>query len=97
MSDTNSVSIRGTAAVNVGTVTANTTKDVTWANVNAAVGDSAVVTPAAAGSSGVSLGESIVTAAGVITTRVANSTTANVAAGTAVAVNCVLLKATGSI
>ena len=99
----NSVAIRSTAVLNIGTVTANTTKDVTYA-VSGAVaasstgnGDKVHPQPQAANSSGVSQGESFVSAAGVVTTRFLNSTSVNVAAGTAVSYDVTLFKATGSL
>ena len=94
---------RSSAAVGIGTVTANTTKDVTFANTNARynsasplLSDRVVMNPAAALSAGVALTHSFVSAAGVITATFSNPTTANVAAGTPT-FNVDLLKATGSI
>lgn len=94
---------RSSASVGIGTVTANTTKDVTFANNNAKFNsanplltDRVVMNPAATNSSGVSLIECLVSASSVITARFINATTANVAAGT-VTYNVDLIKATGSI
>jgi hypothetical protein len=101
--DSNANVQRSTATVGVGTVTANTTKDVTFSNSNARYNsasplltDRVVMNPAASNSAGVSLSECFVSAASVITARFVNVTTANVAAGSPV-YNVDLIKATGSI
>lgn len=101
---TNAVVQRSTATLNIGTVTANTTLDVTFSvpnakfnSANPLLTDSVVLNPVAANSSGVAAIESFVSAAGVVTARFTNSTTANVAAGTAVKYKVDLVKATGSI
>lgn len=94
---------RSTAVLNIGTINANVTKDVTFAVANAKFStnpllcDSPLLTPAASNSSGVSNGEAFVSAAGVITARFANSTSASIAAGTAVTYKIDLIKATGAI
>ncbi len=94
---------RSTATLNVGTITANTTKDVTFAvtnakfSTNSVLCDSVVMNPAADNSSGAALAECRVSTTGVVTARFTNSTTANIAAGTAVVYKVDLLKATGSI
>lgn len=95
---------RSSATLNIGTVTANTTKDVTFAASNAKYNssnplltDRVVINPVSANSSGVALGGAWVSASGVITARFTNSTTANVDAGSAVVYNVDLVKATGSV
>ncbi len=94
---------RSTATLNIGTVTANTTKDVTFSvpnakfSTNTVLCDSVVLNPTAAGSSGVAVAECFVSTTAVVTARFTNSTTANVAAGTAVVYKVDLIKATGSI
>lgn len=94
--DGNAVVNRSTAAVNIGTVTAASTKDVTYAIAGAAVGDRVHAQPQAANSAGIVSSDSFVSSAGVVTTRFSNPTTANIAAGTAVAYDITLIKATGS-
>lgn len=94
---------RSTATLNIGTVTANTTLDVTFSvpnakfSTNSVLCDSVVMNPAADSSAGVTLVECRVSTTGVVKARFTNSTTANVAAGTAVVYKVDLIKATGSI
>jgi hypothetical protein len=94
---------RSTVAVNVGTVTTATTKDVTLSVPNAKFStnpllcDAVVMNPVAANSANVMQGECFVSTTGVVTVRFSNPSTANVAAGTAVSYKVDLIKATGSI
>lgn len=103
--DGNADTQRFTATLNIGTVTTATTKDVTFAVAGstttpgaiAATSDLVLLAPLATNLTGVAMSDVFVSAAGVITARFNNTTTANVAVGTAVAYQGVLIKGTGSI
>lgn len=93
----NSNTLRGSVTLNHGAnVAAGVTQDTTVAVTNAAIGDRVWVSPAAVPTAGIVVGaQAAVTVAGQVSIRIANITTATVAAGTAVVYNVTLEKSTG--